>query len=92
MRRRAESTYTERMPDRSITMPSSPKGSAAHIVSSAANCGQHVLGARKVHGRNDVGHAGAAGDEARTLVDARIPDSTGTVITSVCGFENLPVK
>ena len=56
------------------------EGTAAHIVSAAADSGQQTVCASEVDSVDDVGDAGAAGDELRPLVNARIPDLAGVIV------------
>ena len=41
---------------------------------------------------NDIGDAGAAGDESRPFVDARVPDLAGVIIAGVLRLEHLTAK
>jgi hypothetical protein len=49
---------------------------------------RQVVVAREVHGRDDVGGAGTAGDQGRRAVDQAIPDSARRVEAVLAGPEH----
>src|SRR5215470_18528740 len=63
---------------------------AADVVAAAAHGDEQFLGARELHGVDDIGRAGAAGDEAGVLVDARVPNFARPVVGGVAGPDHGP--
>ena len=51
------------------------QGPAGDVVAAAFDRDEKIVRTRKLHGANDVGRFPTAGDQARMLVDARIPNT-----------------
>jgi hypothetical protein len=58
-------------------------GRARHVVASAPYRDLEIVVVGELYGRNHVGRAAAAGDQARTSIDRTVPDCTGDVVIAV---------
>ena len=70
-----------------MTIPSSQRA-----LPPTFNGDQKLVLARKVHGIDHVGHARAAGDYARALVDNGVPDPPRLVISRVARTDHFSLE
>ena len=68
------------------------EGAPADVVAAAADGDEQIVRTREFHGVHDIGRAGAAGDEAGVLVDARVPNLAGLVVAGFAGLDDGAVE
>ena len=78
--------------DRSIITPPSIVDAPRHVVAAAADGDFELQVARQLDGVDDVGHAAAARDQRRPLVDQAVMDFPGLVVAGVGRLEETPRK
>src|SRR5437868_11374209 len=90
--RSSGSTETRFIAERSMTMPSSHRAPPGDIVTAAFDRDEKIVGARKPHGTNNIGPVQTAGDQARMLVNARVPNTSSRIIAGIAGQQALPTQ
>jgi hypothetical protein len=61
-------------------------------VATASDRNEQIIRPRKLHGANDIGNPGTAGDQTRMFIDAGVPDTSRRVITGVGWQDNLAAE
>jgi len=59
------------------------QGSPGNIVTAAFDRDEKIIGARKLHGANDIGRVRTLGDQARMLINARIPNTSSRIVGGI---------
>jgi hypothetical protein len=53
---------------------------------------EQIMRTRESYGVDHIRHPGTAGDQARALVDTRVPDLPGVIVTSIARLEHQSVE
>ncbi|HEY9206112.1 MAG TPA: hypothetical protein VIO58_09335, partial [Candidatus Methanoperedens sp.] len=65
---------------------------SSDVMATAAHCYEELVGAGKVDCIYDIYSPCAPCDKCRTLVNHRVPDFTGVVVTSIAGTDKLTAQ
>jgi hypothetical protein len=68
------------------------QGAPAHVVAAPADRDEQAVFARKADRRDDVGQAGAAGDQPRPPVDAGVPYPARGIVLAVAVKDECPAE
>src|SRR5262245_30377756 len=68
--------------------PAIVDGVAGDVVAASADREEQPSVAREVDGLDDIGHAGAADDQARSPVDQAVADRASLVVPGIAGLEH----
>src|SRR5215216_1097885 len=90
--RASGSTRTLRIPERSITSPSSATPKPPPLCPPPRTAKSISFFAGEVHAADDVGHIGAAGYHARALVDHGVVDLASFIVVWITGLEELSTQ
>jgi hypothetical protein len=69
--------------------PALGRRAPGHVVAAAADGGFEPVVARQLHGIDDVGHAAAARDQRRALVDEAVVHPAGVLVAGIGRPEEL---
>jgi hypothetical protein len=79
----ADAAHRRQVDDQAVVA----QAQAPAVVAPAAHGEQQPVLAREAHRRDDVGHVGTAGDQARTLGDHRVEDRARSVVRGIAGLD-----
>jgi hypothetical protein len=68
------------------------QGPPRNIVTAAFDRDEKIVGARKLHGANDIGRVRTANDQAWMLVNGRIPNTSSRIVAGIAGQQRLPTE